>query len=141
MAGLDRRAFLAGGAVALLAGCGEEDGEPAPARPADVLLRSLAAERALAAAASRAVAARARERARRLASAVSEQGGRPHDAAPPAAGGDAASAARAALTTHVDSLPRLSGDLRALAGEMIVGAAADLALLTGEAEPFPGTPS
>jgi hypothetical protein len=135
-----RRAFLAGGAAALLAGCGEED-EPAAPRPADVLLRSLAAERALGAAASRRVAERARERAQRLASAVSEQGGRPHDAAAPAGGGDAASAARAALTAHVDSLPTLSGDLRALAGEMIVGAAADLALLTGEAEPFAGTPS
>ena len=51
------------------------------------------------------------------------------------------SAARAALVAHVDSLPLLAGDLRALAGEMIVGAAADLAVLTGEAESFPGTPS
>ena len=140
MAGLDRRALLAGGAAALLAGCGEED-EPAAPRPADVLLRSLAAERALAAAASRRVAARARERAQRLASAVSEQGGAPHDAPAPAEGGDAEAAARAALVAHVDSLPNLPGSLRALAGEMIVGAAADLAVLTGEAEPFPGTPS
>ena len=40
---VSRRLFLAGGAAALLAGCGEED-EPAAPRPADVLLRSLAAE-------------------------------------------------------------------------------------------------
>ena len=140
MAGLDRRALLAGGAAALLAGCGEED-EPAAPRPADVLLRSLAAERALAAAASRRVAARARERAQRRAAAGSEQGGAPHDAPAPAEGGDAEAAVRAALVAHVDSLPKLPGSLRALAGEMIVGAAADLAVLTGEAEPFPGTPS
>jgi hypothetical protein len=137
---VSRRALLAGGAVALLAGCGEED-EPAAPRPADVLLRSLAAERVLAAAARRRVARRARGRAQRLAAAVSSQGGRPHDAPAPSAAGDAASAARAALVAHVDSLPLLAGDLRALAGEMIVGAAADLAVLTGEAESFPGTPS
>jgi hypothetical protein len=140
MAGLNRRALLAGSAVALLAGCGEED-EPAAPRPADTLLRSLAAERALAAAAPRRVARRARERSRRLAAAVSSQGGRPHDAPAPAAGGDAVPAARAALDAHVDSLPLLAGDLRALAGEMVVGAAADLAVLTDEAESFPGTPS
>jgi hypothetical protein len=133
--------LLAGGAVALLAGCGKED-EPAAPRPADVLLRSLAAERVLAAAASRTVARRARERARRLASAVAEQGGRPHDA--PAAGAegrDPAAAARTALVAHVESLPALRGDLRALAADMIVGAAADLAALGGEAEAFPGTPA
>lgn len=141
MAGLNRRALLAGGAVALLAGCGEEDDGPAAPRPAEVLLRSLAAERALSAAASRRVAARSRERARRLASAVSEQGGRPHDAPAQADNGDDAAAARAALVAHVESLPRLSGDLRALAAEMIVGAAADLAVLTREAEAFPGTPA
>ena len=55
--------------------------------------------------------------------------------------GDDAAAARAALVAHVESLPRLSGDLRALAAEMIVGAAADLAVLTREAEAFPGTPA
>ncbi|HET9739188.1 MAG TPA: hypothetical protein VFP78_13815 [Solirubrobacteraceae bacterium] len=137
---MSRRALLAGGAVALLAGCGDEDEAAAP-RPADVLLRSLAAERRLAAAAPRKVARRARERAQRLAAAVSEQGGRPHDAPAAAARGDAVPAARAALVAHVDSLPQLSGDLRALAGELIVGAAADLAVLTGEAESFPGTPS
>jgi hypothetical protein len=138
---VSRRLFLAGGAVALLAACGKED-EPAAPRPADVLLRSLAAERALAAAASRTVARRARERARRLASAVAEQGGRPHDA--PAAGAkgrDPAAAARTALVAHVESLPALRGDLRALAADMIVGAAADLAALGGEAEAFPGTPA
>jgi len=85
--------------------------------------------------------ARARERARQLASAVSEEGGRPHDAPADAEGGDAAAAARAALVAHVDALPPLGRDQRALMGELIVGAAADLAALTGEAEPFPGTPS
>jgi hypothetical protein len=137
---VSRRALLAGGAIAVLAGCGAED-EPAAPRPADVLLRSLAAERALAAAASRRIAGRARERAQRLASAVSEQGGAPHDAPAPAGGGDAVAAVGAALVAHVDSLPNLAGNLRALAGEMIVGAAADLAVLAGVAEPFPGTPS
>jgi hypothetical protein len=124
----------------LQGGCGEDDVPAAPSA-ADVLLRSLAAERALAAAAPARIAARARERARRLASAVSEEGGRPHDAPAGAEGGDAAAAARAALVAHVESLPQLAGDLRALAGDVIVGAAADLAVLTGEAEPFPGTPS
>ena len=138
---VSRRLFLAGGAVALLAGCGEEDEPAAAPRPAEVLLRSLAAERALSAAASRRVAARSRERARRLASAVSEQGGRPHDAPARADGGDDAAAARAALVAHVESLPRLAGDLRELAAEMIVGAAADLAVLTRDAEAFPGTPA
>jgi hypothetical protein len=138
---VSRRLFLAGGAVALLAGCGEEDEPAAAPRPAEVLLRSLAAERALSAAASRRVAARSRERARRLASAVSEQGGRPHDAPARADGGDDAAAARAALVAHVESLPRLAGDLRELVAEMIVGAAADLAVLTREAEAFPGTPA
>ncbi len=140
---VSRRALLAGGAVALLAGCGEED-QPAAPRPAEVLLRSLAAERALsaaAAAASRRVAVRSRERARRLASALSEQRGAPHDVPAPADGGDDAAAARTALVAHVESLPVLKGDLRALAVEMIVGAAADLAVLTREAEAFPGTPA
>ncbi len=140
--GSTRRALLAGGAVALLAGCGEED-EPAAPRPAEVLLRSLAAERALAAAASpRRVVARSRARAQRLASAVAEQGGRPHDAPAAADGGeDAVAAARSALVAHVESLPALGRDLRALAADMIVGAAADLAVLSGEAEAFPGTPA
>ncbi|MGZ8650046.1 MAG: hypothetical protein ACXW08_15695 [Solirubrobacteraceae bacterium] len=137
---MSRRGFVAGGAAALLVGCGEED-EPAAPRPAEVLLRSLAAERALAAPARRAVAARAGERAQRLASAVAEQGGRPHDAPAPAGGDDPVAAARAALVAHVESLPVLTRDLRALAGEMIVGAAADLALLGNEAEAFPGTPA
>ncbi len=138
---MSRRGLLAGGAAALLVGCGEEDDEPAAPRPAEVLLRSLAAERALAATARREVAARAGERAQRLASAVAEQGGRPHDAPAPAGGDDPVAAARAALVAHVESLPVLSRDLRALAGEMIVGAAADLALLGNEAEAFPGTPA
>jgi hypothetical protein len=138
---VSRRTLLAaGGAAVLLGGCGEED-EPAAPSAADALLRSLAAERALAAAARDRIAARARERARQLASAVSEEGGRPHDAPADAEGGDAAAAARAALVAHVDALPPLGRDQRALMGELIVGAAADLAALTGEAEPFPGTPS
>lgn len=138
---MSRRALLAGGAVALLAGCGEED-EPAAPRPAEVLLRSLAAERALAAAGPRTVARRARARAQRLASAVAEQGGRPHDAPAAADGrGDAVAAARTALVAHVESLPALGRDLRALGAELIVGAAADLAVLTREAEAFPGTPA
>jgi hypothetical protein len=138
---VSRRTLLAaGGAAVLLGGCGEED-EPAAPSAADALLRSLAAERALAAAARDRIAARARERARQLASAVSEEGGRPHHAPADAEGGDAAAAARAALVAHVDALPPLGRDQRALMGELIVGAAADLAALTGEAEPFPGTPS
>ena len=42
---MTRRALVAAGALAVLAGCGKEDEEPA-ATPADALLPSLAAERA-----------------------------------------------------------------------------------------------
>jgi hypothetical protein len=148
-----RRTLLAASAVAVLAGCGEdEEAEVPPA--ADVLLRSLAAERALAAAASgpgvvRRVGERARERAERLASALSAAGGRPHDA-PAEGGGDASageivSRGRAALAAHVAALPSLEGpELRGLAADLVTGAAADVAILGDEldvpvADTFPGS--
>ena len=102
-----RRSFLAGGAVALLAGCGEED-DVVAARPGDALLSQLAAERALVAATGelpdgapraaadtvREVSERSQERARRLAAAVAAEGGPPARRA--AAGGRARRLARGA---------------------------------------------
>jgi hypothetical protein len=154
--GVTRRRTLlaagAAGAVAVLAGCGEDEEPP---RAADVLLRSLAAERALAAATStgrrmvRRVSSRARERAERLAAAVSAEGGRPHDAPEPASGGvspdELVARGRAALAAHVAALPSLEGrELRTLAADLVSGAAADVAILGQElgvpvADPFPGT--
>jgi hypothetical protein len=149
---VSRRTLLAASAVAVLAGCGEDD-EAAPA--AEVLLRSLAAERALAAATASGpgvvsrVGERARERSEKLASALSAAGGRPHDA-PAGEGGDASpdeivSRASAALDAHVAALPSLEGpELRALAADLITGAAADAAILGDEldvpvADAFPGS--
>lgn len=159
---MTRRALLAGGAVVLLAGCGEE--EDVVAAPADALLRQLAAERALAAATARPprgtsgpaadtvreISTRARDRAARLAAAVSAEGGRPHDAPQPpderVAPGEAVSRAQAAIVAHVVALPSLTGrDLRRLGAELVNGAAADTALLSDALgipvdDPFPGTP-
>jgi hypothetical protein len=158
-----RRSLLAGGAVVLLSGCGEEE-EHVVAAPADALLRQLAAERALAAATARPprgtsgpaadtvreISTRARERAARLAAAVSAEGGRPHDAPQPAdervVPGEAVARAQAAIVAHVVALPSLTGrDLRRLGAELVNGAAADTALLSDALgipvdDPFPGTP-
>jgi hypothetical protein len=137
-----RRALLAAGTLAVLAGCGKEDEEPA-ATPADALLPSLAAERGFGAAvASRRIAARSRERAEQIAAAISAAGGRPHDA--PAGDGDASELGRAALVAHVAVLPALEGrELRGLGAELVAGAAADVAVLGDElgeqaVDPFPG---
>ena len=159
---MTRRALLAAGAMALLAGCGEE--EEVVTAPADALLRQLAAERALVAATARPprgvsglaadtvreVSTRARDRAARLAAAVSTEGGRPHDAPqPPAervAPDEAVARAQAAIVAHVTALPSLAGrDLRRLGAEVVTGAAADTALLSDALgilieDPFPGTP-
>jgi hypothetical protein len=158
-----RRALLAGGAVALLAGCGEED--QTVARPADALLRQLAAERALAAAtgelprgAPRAAAGTVREvsdrsqaRAQKLAAAVAAEGGRPHDAPQPPAervgAQEAIARAQAAIVAHVVALPSLAGrESRLLGADLVAGAAADTALLSDALglpveDPFPGTPA
>jgi hypothetical protein len=140
-----RRGLLAGGALVLLGGCGEEE---APAPPADALLRSLAAERAFGASASRwrKIAARSRERAERLAAAVSAEGGRPHDAPAPEGGsGDPIELGRAALAAHVAALPSLAGrELRRLGAHLVAGAAADVAVLGDElgrqaVDAFPGS--
>jgi hypothetical protein len=154
-----RRLFLAGGALALLAGCGEED--EVAAAPADALLRQLAAERDFAAAiptgasgeaagTAREVAARARERAERLAAAVSAEGGRPHDAPQSpderVSPEEAVARGQAAIVAHVVALPSLAGaELRKLGAELVTGAAGDTALLSDAlgipvADPFPGTP-
>jgi hypothetical protein len=131
------------GAVAVLAGCGEED-EGAAALPSDVLLPSLAAERALAAAASSdfpRVAARARERARRLAAVVAAGRRRPRDAPAPADAGDPVERGREALTAHIAALPGLGERaLRRLGAELVVGVAEDVAVMSDEAlEAFPGS--
>jgi hypothetical protein len=148
--------LLAGGAVALLAGCGEE--EEVAAAPADALLRQLAAERELAAATvsgpgartAREVSARARARAARLAAAVAAEGGRPHDAPQPPAERvppeEAVARGQAAIVAHVVALPSLAGrELRELGAELVTGAAGDTALLSDALgipveEAFPGTP-
>jgi hypothetical protein len=140
---VSRRTVLAAGALAVLAGCGEDD-EGAAARPADALLPSLAAERALAAAAGGfpRIAARSRDRARRLAAAVSAAGGRPHDAPAPAGGaGDPVELGHAALAAHIDALPSLGGrELRRLGADLVTGVAADIAVLGEQAvEAFPGS--
>jgi len=134
-----RRALLVGGA-ALLAGCGKDDAAAPPPRPEDALLRELAAERALEAALDDPrLAARSRERARRLAAAIAERGGRPHDAPPAQESGDPVARARAALAAHVAALPDL-GDLRGLGSDMVEESAADLEVLGGPAgDAFPGT--
>ena len=153
--------MLAGAAVALV-GCGEE--EVVVAAPADALLRQLAAERTLVAATAlaphgtsglaadtaREIATRARDRAARVATALSREGGRPHDAPqPPAervAPEEAVVRAQAAIVAHVVALPSLGGrDLRRLGAGLVGGAAADTALLSDALgmpveDPFPGTP-
>jgi hypothetical protein len=144
-----RRTLLLAGGAALLAGCGKDERRPGPTA-AEVMLRDLAAERALAhdltgagSRLRRRIAERAAERARRLAAAISAQGGRPHDAPAPDSAPDPAAAAaraRAALEAHVAALPSLTGDLRALGADLVVASAADAALLGSPVEPFPGTP-
>jgi hypothetical protein len=158
-----RRVLLAGGAAALLAGCGEED--ETVARPADALLRQLAAERALAAATGelprgapraaadtvREVSERSQARTQELAAALSAEGARPHDAPqPPAERVDAREAiarAQTAIVAHVVALPSLAGrELRLLGADLVAGAAADTALLSDALglpveDAFPGTPA
>jgi hypothetical protein len=150
-----RRSLLAAGALAVLAGCGEDDEAATSARVVDALLRQLAAERALAAATAEGrplverVSARARERARVLASAVAAEGGRPHDApqpqAAPAGAEEILARGRAALAAHVAALPSLDGrELRRMAADLVAGAAADLAVLGDQlgrpvSDPFPGS--
>ncbi len=98
----------------------------------------------------RLVSVEAAERARKLAAAVSAEGGRPHDAPQPAAervdAEEALARAEAAIVAHVAALPSLAGrELRLLGADMVAGAAADTARL-GDAlgtpvhDPFPGTP-
>jgi hypothetical protein len=158
-----RRTLLAGGAVALLTGCGEE--ENVVAAPADAMLRQLAAERALVAATGevprggppaavgtvREVSRHAQERARKLAAAVAAEGGRPHDAPQRAAervdAQEALARAQAAIVAHVVALPSLTGsELRRLGADLVAGAAADTAVLSDALgapvhDAFPGTPS
>jgi hypothetical protein len=137
---VSRRALLAGGAVLVLGGCGEDEEPPA----SDAVLAALAAERAFGAAASGSprIAERSRERSQQLAAALSEAGGRPHDApAPSDGGGDPIQLGRAALTAHIAALPELD---RRLGADLVTGAAADVAVL-GDArgrhavDPFPGS--
>jgi hypothetical protein len=158
---VSRRGFLAGGAVALLAGCGEED--VVVVRPADAMRRQLAAEQALAAATAqlprsaprsaadtvRKVSERAEERARKLAVALSAEGGPPEytiEAVERVDAAEAVARAQAAIVAHVVALPDLAGrELRLLGGDLVAGAAADTALLSDALglpvdDPFPGTP-
>jgi hypothetical protein len=145
-----RRSLLAaGGASLLAAGCGKDE-QTAPPSAVDVMRRELTAERALAhdlvgeSGLERRIAVRSADRARRLAAAISEQGGDPHEApepgSPPDPAGGAAARARAALEAHVTALPSLTGALRPLGADLVSGSAADAALLGSPPEAFPGTP-
>ena len=98
----------------------------------------------------REVSTRARDRATRLAGALSAEGGRPHDAPQPAAervaAEEAVGRAQAAIVAHVAALPSLGGgERRALGAEMVIGAAADTALLSDAlgipSRTLPGTPA
>jgi len=141
---VSRRALLAGGAVALLVGCGEDDDTGAPAPASVVMAGELRAERAFEAALLRLseplgprLAARAAARARTL-----EQAGATADGAAPASGAPL-ELGRAVLVAHVGALP--SPVERSLVTELITGAATDVAVLAsalGEPldDPFPGTP-
>ena len=147
---LSRRSLLLGGGAAILAaGCGKDE-TVAPPAATEVLLRELAAERALAhdlegahGLAAR-IHARALDRANRLASAVSAAGGGPHDVRAPDTPPDRLAApgrARAALEAHVTALPSLSGELRKMGADLVAESAADAALLGATGGAFPGTPS
>jgi hypothetical protein len=170
---------MAAGGAALLAGCGKDDAAQPPPRPLDALTRELAAEQAASGALVdlirsaalgtvpkgarrepvRRIFHRTRGRARRLAAAVTAEGGRPYDAAAhaaaraagaaawdaatagdrvaapkaffgdPRAGDFAIAALRAAVAAHVAALPDLTPDLRELALRLTPEAAADLAVL------------
>jgi hypothetical protein len=144
-----RTLLVAGGAALLAAGCGK-DAQPPSASAAEVMLRQLAAERALAhdlrgaRGLERRIAARSAQRARRLAQAISAQGGSPHDTRTPDTPPDPAAAAgraRVALVAHVTALPSLAGELRALGADLVSQTAADAALLGSPPDDaFPGTP-
>jgi len=146
-----RRGALAAGAVVLLGGCGKDDAAAPPPRASDALLRQLAAERAVVAALAppaergvpaRVVRARAIERARRLAAALSAAGGRPHDAPQGESAADPDEALRAALAAHAAAVPTLATrEHRALVADLVAGAATDLVLLGAGAEAFPGMPA
>jgi hypothetical protein len=156
-----RRGLLAAGGLALLAGCGKDDAAAPLPTAADSLLLQLAAERGLAAALDgldapdpevvRRLAARADDRARRIAAALSAEGGRPHDAPAPAGGEagpeQALERSRAALASHVEGIQWLGGDaLRRLGSRLVTESATDLVVLgdvlgTPTAEAFPGVPA
>jgi len=144
---VSRRALLAGGALALLAGCGEDDDAGAPAPASVALSGELRAERAFEAAllrlppphreTGRRLAGRAAGRARQL-----ERAGAAIDDLDPAAGAPLA-LGRAVLVAHVGALP--SPVERSLVTELLTGAATDVAVLASAlGEPlddaFPGTP-
>jgi hypothetical protein len=147
-----RRGLLAGGAVCVLAGCGEQ--EQAVTAPADALRRQFDAESAFAAATAglprrraQAISTRARARATKLATRLAAEGGEPPDTPPGerVSPEDAVARGQAAIAAHVVALPSLTGELRTLGAEMVIGAAADTALLgdalgVPAADPFPGTP-
>jgi hypothetical protein len=137
--------LLAAGALAALAGCGQEEARP----PAEALLPSLAAERMLAAATAEGpalvqrVSERARARAELLAAAISAAGGRPHEAPAPA-DGDPVELGSAALAAHIGALPSLGREGRRLGADLVTGVAADVAVI-GDAfgehavDAFPGS--
>jgi hypothetical protein len=133
-----RRGLLLAGGATLLAGCGRDEAAVPPPAPVDVLRGELAAERRAVAAVSGPARARAAERARRLAAAVSEAGGRAHDAPQGEDGGDPEAALAAAVAAHVGALPDVP-EQRALVTDLIAGAAADLAREQGVATAFPGS--
>jgi hypothetical protein len=146
-----RALLLAGGATLLAAGCGVDDEPEDPTGSAiSAMQRELAAERALAAdlRSARGLAGRigdrATARATRLAAAISQLGGRPHDAADPPAGERplASRHAREALEAHIAALPSLTGQLRKMGADLVTASAADAGLLGAtNGDAFPGTPA
>jgi hypothetical protein len=140
---VSRRTLLLGGVVLVAGGCGEDEAPSA----SSALLASLAAERAFGAAATASprIAVRSRERADALAAAVSEAGGRPHDAPAPSDGsGDPVEIGRAAIAAHIAALPALDRRARRLGADLVAGAATDVAVLGDErgeqaADAFPGS--
>jgi hypothetical protein len=150
---VSRRALLAGGSAALLAGCGAK--KDAGTDRADLLALqlqaaqvSLAAYRGLRGAPLDGLHARARARTRRLEAALRAAGGQPRpepDAARSSSVALALSAASAELRAHVAATGRTADRaVRSLLAELVIGTAQEEALLERAlgrdplATPFPG---
>jgi hypothetical protein len=157
---VSRRALLAAGGAALLAGCGKDEAAKPALSATDVMREQLTAERSLGATLAvlresdgRALlgrlAGRSRRRAGILAASLSSLGAPHHDTGEPHGSAEPAEALRlghAALERYVTGLPAQTGQLRTLGTDLVAESAADLALLgslygAAPETPFPGTPS